>query len=187
MGTIDVITFLLSMLYIVLAIRNSVLCFFVAIIQCLLWTYLDFFKYLLIFDGLLQIFYIVMAVWGIFLWQKKETSQKELPITYLSQSLHLWVILGGSFLALVMAYGSTFLLNAEMRYLDAFTTIFSVLATFMLVHRKIDTWIYFVISDALYVYIYLKAGSEMLALVMIIYTLMAIIGFYSWKKKIEIS
>lgn len=183
MGAIDVITFVLSMLYIFLAIRNNVLCFFVAIIQCILWAYLSFFSYNLLFDGILQLFYIGIAMWGIYLWQKKDSGNKELNITYLSKGLHIWTIVGGTILAAFLAFSSEYFLFAQMRYLDAFTTVISVLATFMLVYRKIDNWIYFVIADALYVYIYIKAGSEMLALVMIIYSIMAVIGYVQWKKR----
>ena len=187
MGTIDIVTFLLSMLYILLAIRNNYLCFYVAIVQCTLWTYLDFFRYHLVFDGILQIFYIGMAVWGIILWHKKDENESNLPITFLNKHQHYWTIIGGGILAMVLAYGSEFMMEAEMRYLDAFTTIISILATFMLIFRKVDTWLYFVLADALYIYIYIQAESIMLALVMVIYTVMAIIGYIKWKKMMLLS
>jgi nicotinamide mononucleotide transporter len=182
MGTIDVITFVLSIIYILLAIKNNYLCFFVAIVQCTLWTYLDFCKYNLVFDGVLQLFYIVMAFWGILLWYKGGVKKDELPISNLAFNLHVWTILGGVLLAVGLAYGSEFFMDAKLRYLDSITTVLSILATFMLVQRKVDNWIYFIVADALYIYIYLKAGSLMLAIIMLIYTIMAIIGFLTWRK-----
>ena len=145
MGPIDLITFVLSLLYIYLAIRNNYWCFVVAIVQCSLWAYLDFFQYRLLFDGVLQIFYILMAIWGIYLWQAKDDDEaKVFPITYVGTTWNGISILIGLVLALCLAYGSTHFLEANMPYLDALTTIFAIIATIMLVHRKIDNWIYFV-------------------------------------------
>jgi len=182
MGAVDVITFFLSLVYIFLAIRNNYWCFIVAIAQCTLWAYLDFIQYQLIFDGLLQVFYILMALWGIYLWQFKK-EKEELPISYVGIKWNIISIFAGFGLALLLGYFSSFFLEANMRYLDSVTTLFAIIATFMLVLRKVDNWIYFIFVDAAYIYIYTKAGSPFLAGVMIIYTLMAIYGYYSWHQK----
>jgi nicotinamide mononucleotide transporter len=123
-----------------------------------------------------------MALWGIYLWQCKK-EKEELPISYVGVKWNIISIFAGFGLALLLGYFSSFFLEANMRYLDSVTTLFAIIATFMLVLRKVDNWIYFIFVDAAYIYIYTKAGSPFLAGVMIIYTLMAIYGYYSWHQK----
>ena len=50
--------------------------------------------------------------------------------------------------------------------MDAFTTIFSIIATFFLVRRKLDNWMYWVMIDAVYVYLYASRGAFLFALLM---------------------
>ena len=69
-------------------------------------------------------------------------------------------------------------------YLDAFTTVSSLIATYYMVRKKIDTWIIWFINDIFYVieYFTLPDQAIYLGILNIIWTLMAIASYINWKK-----
>ncbi len=181
MTPLDIIITILSLVYIFLAIRNNPMCFVVAIFQCGLWTYHDFVNLNLIFDGILQIFYIIMAIWGLITWRKSK-GKDPLKITSLSWQINVATIISGILISIFVAYLSGSFFSTQLPYLDATTTGFAIVATYLLIYRKIDNWIYFIIIDLTYVYIYIKADSLLLAGIMVVYSIMAVIGYYNWRK-----
>ena len=60
-----------------------------------------------------------------------------------------------------------------------------MLATYYLVKRKIECWIYFIIADAIYIYIYWAQGAKLFAGMMVVYTVMAAVGYWQWAKDIK--
>jgi nicotinamide mononucleotide transporter len=65
---------------------------------------------------------------------------------------------------------------------DSFTTALSITATWMLARKLIEHWILWVIVDGLSAGLYLYKGLYPTAILFIIYTVMAIVGWYQWKK-----
>jgi nicotinamide mononucleotide transporter len=76
--------------------------------------------------------------------------------------------------------------NQANPYLDAFTTIFSLMATFMVAKKVLENWIYWIIIDAFSVYLFASRGLYMTSVLFILYTLIAIFGYFSWKKQFNL-
>jgi nicotinamide mononucleotide transporter len=72
--------------------------------------------------------------------------------------------------------------DQSLPYLDAFTTVFSIGATFMVVRRVLENWFYWVIIDMVSVYLYYYKELNMTALMYSAYTVIAIFGYYKWLK-----
>ena len=58
----EIIATILSIIYIVLAVRNKSLCFVFGLLASLVWGYVSFYNYNLLFDALLQVFYVGMSI-----------------------------------------------------------------------------------------------------------------------------
>jgi nicotinamide mononucleotide transporter len=65
-------------------------------------------------------------------------------------------------------------------WLDAFTTVMSLIATVFLILWMPEAWILFLIIDVLAVYVYFKNKAPIVAISYILYTLNAIRGFGGW-------
>ena len=178
--TIDWIITLTAIIYLLLATRNNVWCWFWGIISCSIWAYSSFVNFQLYLDAALQLFYVVMGFVGIYQW-KYGNSKEELPISKLSRKDHLLWLSIGSVVAVLFGYFFAKLTPAAATYLDAFTTIFSIIATFFLVRRKLDNWMYWVIIDAVYVYLYASRGAFLFALLMVWYVYLAAKAYFNWK------
>ncbi len=180
--TSELLAVITGVIYVVLAARNNSWCWFWGIISAAFWTYAVGLIFGLYLDAFLQVFYIVMAVIGWWQWTKG-TEEEQLRITKLSRSEHLIILASGSVLALLFGYLFDEYTPAAATYLDAFTTIFSMAATFMVVQRKLENWLYWIVIDALYVYLYFTRGAYLFALLFVVYVVIAAIGYWRWKKE----
>lgn len=192
-GFLDWLALLTSLAYVWLAARDNNWCWLFAAVSTAVWAWQSFFEYNLVSDGLLQVFYFAMAGVGIWRWQKKgagdEKDQREehtnaLPILSMTTKEHLFTIFGGLAGGLLLGYFFSNTLVAAATYPDAITTVFSVITTFLLIGRRLENWLYWVVIDAVYVWIYAGTGAVLFAAMMVINIGMAVYGFIQWKKAI---
>ena len=90
MSILETIATLLSLIYIVLAVNNKSICFVFGLVASLVWGYVSMYSYNLLFDTILQIFYVGMSVYGLYLWRSSKDQSEELPITHMTAKDH-WI------------------------------------------------------------------------------------------------
>ncbi len=180
----ETLAVLLGVVYVVLAARGSRWCWPPGIVSCALWAWATFTLYNLWVDALLQLFYVAMGVWGWYHW-KPGGAADELPITTMRAADHLRVWGIGLPLALLFGWFFDTYTPAAATWLDAFTTVFAILTTWLVVEKKLENWLYWVLVDSLYVYLYARQGAWLFMLLMMAYTLIAISGWFRWRRLME--
>jgi nicotinamide mononucleotide transporter len=175
-----------AIIYVVLAARENIWCWFWGIISCSLWAYASFVFYNLWMDALLQLFYVLMAIVGWYQWRLGGNEANEVrPTTHLTVREHLLyalILIPATFL---FGYFFSEYTTAAATYPDAFTTILSVIATLVLVQKKLETWLYWVLADGLYVWLYARQGAYLFSFLMIIYVIIATEAYFRWKKHMK--
>ncbi len=190
-GPLDWFITITAIIYLALATRNNIWCWLFGAISCSAWAYQDIVKYSLYSDAALQGFYVIMAAVGWYRWkygkgrvsgEELHGQQNVLPISRMRLADHLWILLPGLVVGWLLGYfvGENF--PAAATYWDSFTTSFSVGATFLLLQRKLETWLYWIVIDVLYVGIYWSREAWFFAVIMIIYVFMAAWGYWNWRK-----
>lgn len=177
----------LSFAYVYLAAKNSVWCWPLAFLGSCLWAWEVWTAYDLVFDTALNVFYAAMAVVGLLRWARADEAGTSgaLPISRMRRTDHLALIAQGSLITFALFAGAmSYFPTAAMPALDAATTVFSVLATFLLIGRRLENWLYFLVVDLVYVYIYLERGSVIFAATFVIYAVMAVYGYRAWRKEL---
>jgi len=172
-----------AIFYVVLAARENIGGWVWGIISCSLWAYASFAFYDLWLDALLQIFYVAMGFAGLYRWKFGNKDQETLRITRMWWVHHLHVVLIGGLMAFFFGYFFDEYTPAAATYLDAFTTVFSVITTFILVQKKLENWLYWIVVDATYAYLYFSRGAYLFALLMVAYTIIAAIAFFNWRQR----
>ena len=125
-------------------------------------------------EAFLHLFYAGTAVWGWIHWLD------EPGFLTLTPQHHLFILLGGSLGVLATGYLLKRLTDATLPYLDAFTTVFSMAATILMVWAVPENWIYWVVIDAVSIALYLKRGMPITAALFVLYTALAINGYLEW-------
>lgn len=164
--------------YLVLVIRQNILCWAAALISVLLSLVL-FYEVTLYMESALQIFYAGMAVYGWQQWRRGGADNKGVSIRTWPLRVHALVL--GLVAALSAAFG-WFLsgTDAAFPYLDSFTTVAAVVATFMVAKKVLENWIYWFIIDSVSVYLYAARGLPLYAALFVFYLVLIVIGFRQW-------
>jgi len=180
----ELLAVFLSVAYLVLAIRENIWCWPAAFVSTLIYTWL-FWHVSLVMDSALNVYYMLMSVYGFYLWRsiadddKHETVVEIIswPINY-----HLYTIL--LIISLSIISGSILQQNtgAAWPYLDSFTTWASVITTYMVAKKILENWLYWVFIDVVAMALYIERGLYPTAMLFAIYLVMAVVGYITWRK-----
>ena len=177
---IECLAVLSSVIYVVLAAKENIWCWLAAFISVSLYTYICYTSQLYPETGL-QIFYLIMAIVGYLMWDNKDNRKiKEWTV-----SKHLFTIFIGTIITFLSGYYFTNFTDSVMPVTDSFTTVFSIIATYMLVKKVLGNWLYWIIIDIVSVYIYFNRDLHLTSLLFMIYSLIAISGYVTWIKRMK--
>jgi len=123
--------------------------------------------------------YLIMGVIGFILWKREDTS-KITKCSYLEKLIYCLIIAVFTFIVGYILSKT----NDPLPFLDAFTTTSSLVATYYMIRKKVDTWIIWFINDIFYAIEYFILPNQTLYLFIlnIIWTFLAIASYYNWKK-----
>ncbi|MBI1224400.1 MAG: hypothetical protein GC192_04105 [Bacteroidetes bacterium] len=173
-----------ALLYVWLAARESPWCWVSGIVSSGLWAWADFARYNLWLDGLLQAFYVLMGFIGLYTWLfAKQRNQAKLAIQRLSLRQHGLLWLAGGALTFALGFLFKKYTTTSFPYADSFITAFSIIATFLTIKKVLENWLYWVLFDTLAIFLFLAKDAVLVAVVMVVYTAMAIYGYLNWKKE----
>jgi nicotinamide mononucleotide transporter len=173
-----------SLLYVILITYKVLAAWIFAALSSVLYIYLCYSNRLYL-ESILQVFYFGMAIYGWFMWTSDDDT-KDVTVIQWPLKYHIYNILISGALMLLFGYIFDQYSNQANPYLDAFTTIFSLMATFMVAKKVLENWIYWIIIDAFSVYLFASRGLYMTSVLFILYTLIAIFGYFSWKKQFNL-
>jgi nicotinamide mononucleotide transporter len=125
-------------------------------------------------EAALQAFYVVMAGYGAWASSRAEdwTPQQW------SSTTHGGAIITAAITTVFVARGLKRHTRSTLPLLDAFTTVFSLLATWLMVHNHHANWAYWIAIDAVAIYLYAKRGLPFGAALYAIYLAMAVMGWF---------
>ena len=123
-----------------------------------------------------------MAVYGFILWRSGGEKGEELEVTQWSLKKNITLIISGLLIAVVLGYLSDIYTDAKFVYLDTFVMVFSVLATWMLANKVLETWIYWIVVDSAAIVLYWQSGYLATIVLFSLYVILAFYGYASWRK-----
>ena len=176
-----------SIAYAWLASRNNIWCWLFGILSPLLSMYALYFYFQLYAEVYLQVYYIGMAIYGFYTWKYGSAEHKEKAIEIWKMNQHIIIISIGFILTFILGYYLKNYTDAASTYLDSFTTIFAIIATFMTARRVLENWIYWIIIDSLSIYLYYDRGGYLFAFLFLAYTIIAFYGFIVWRNKYRLN
>ncbi|MGJ8686164.1 MAG: nicotinamide riboside transporter PnuC [Spongiibacteraceae bacterium] len=169
----------LALAYLVLAMKESILCWYAAFVSTLIYCFL-FWDVSLLMESALQIFYLVMAVYGWWQWRHHAGGKQDLAIHRWPLQTHLIVIAAVAALTVGFGYTLSESTSAAMPYLDSFTTWGAVVTTYMVTRKVLENWIYWIVIDGASVFLYIDRGLYLTALLFVLYVVLVVFGFLQW-------
>lgn len=180
-GLIEASAFALALGYVVLSIRQRPLAWPLMIAASALYGLL-FLASRLYGQALLQLVFIAIALWGWWQWTHGRKDDRPLGVTALRlpQRLLLVVTCGvaTALVALLLGRGT----DAASPWLDAFTTVGSLLAQLLTARKYTDAWIGWLVVNLVSVALFLQQQLLPTALLYAILAALSVAGWWTWRR-----
>ena len=184
MSVWEVVAVIFAIFYLLLAIRENVLCWLFAFLSTAIYTVL-FWDVSLLMDSALNVYYMAMAVYGWYQWTRGGTNGDDQPhalaVRSMSGRQHGLVISAIAFLSIISGYLLSEHSSAAWPYIDSFTTWASVITTYLVTRKYLQNWLYWIVIDAVSVPLYIDRGLNLTALLFAAYIVLATIGYLKWR------
>ena len=189
-ASIDIVLELIGILFGLLSVwyakKNTVWVYPTGMISTAIFVYL-LFKWALLGDMIINAYYFVMSVYGWYYWSKKEEEVIVHPITSTSKkevktALLLFV---ASIFFVFWVYHAFDKWKDWTAYVDTFTTAIFFVGMGLMARRKIEHWLFWIVGDIISIPLYFFKGLTLTSFQYIIFTLIAIYGYRSWKKILD--
>jgi nicotinamide mononucleotide transporter len=179
---LETVAVVLSIAYLLFAMKENSLCWYCAFFSTAIyvWIFGDVSLYM---ESALNIYYMLMAVYGWYQWQRGGQNHAGRKISRWSLSNHIIAIAAILIATVISGYLLTKNTDAQLPYLDSFTTWASVITTLMVARKIIENWLYWVVIDFASIFLYLDRGLDQTAGLFVLYIILAVAGYILWTKK----
>ena len=173
----------MNIISVVYAKQNNILVYPTGLIGTGIFVYI-LFNFSLLGDMIINGYFFLMSIYGWYYWSRKKDEVFINNVSRLEKKEYVQLI----FLALVSLLFIYFVYvqfdkwNSWTAYVDNITTAIFFVAMWLMAKRKIESWIFWIIGDLITVPLYFYKGLTISSLQYIIFTVLAILGYISWKK-----
>lgn len=181
MSVWEALAVVLGMIYLLLAVQENILCWYAAFFSTGISIYV-FWDVQLLMESALQVYYLGMAVYGWRQWKYGNREGAELPVSRWRLNTHLRVITAVLLVSVASGYLLAHNTDAAWPFLDSFTTWASVLTTWMVARKILENWIYWLVIDAVSIFLYLDRGLYLYSLLFMAYLVIVVFGFMQWNR-----
>lgn len=164
----------------------------IGIVNVVLFFFL-FYQVQLYPDMFLQLFFFVTNIMGWWRWthpKKFEEDRKhELKVSYMKARQFISVFflgLAGTFLFGSLAdnihelFPRVFPKPSAFPYLDSFVTVTSIITTFLMINKKIESWMLWILVDVIATYMYFIKGIRFVGVEYLAFCFIAAYGLWNW-------
>lgn len=176
----EIVAVVTAVLYLLLAIRRNIWCWFYAAVSTSIYVAL-FFGAKLYMESALNVFYFVMAIYGWYFWYAGGGSSGP-PVTRWPFHRHASAILVIVVLTLLFGYLLKEHTDAVFPFLDSLTTFAALWATFLVARKVLENWWYWLAIDSVSIVIYWVRDLPLTALLFVVYVVMIPFGLVAWTR-----
>ncbi len=166
--------------------KNSIWVYPTGMISTSIFVYL-LLKWTLLGDMLINAYYFMMSAYGWYYWSKKKEQVHAHPVTVIQakeykMGLVLFLV---SLIFIFWVYQVFDKWQDWTAYADTLTTAIFFVGMWFMARRKLEHWLFWIVGDIISVPLYFYKGLTLTSLQYVIFTIIAIYGYRSWKKILD--
>lgn len=195
MSYVELFGTILTLWSVWLIAKRRVLTWPVGIVSSFLYLVL-FYQIKLYSDTIEQIYYIITNIYGWWVWDKSPQDKGQVIGVHYSRPKRIgqWIVLTLVLSAIVgflmsrihLLLPAQFPEAASLPYLDALTTIMSFTATWLMIQKKVECWIYWILVDVIGIGLYFAKDVKFVALLYVVLLVLASNGFRLWHRLFKV-
>lgn len=186
-----------GLIYLYLEIRQKTAMWVLGFITSLVYVAV-FFRSKFYADMGLNIYYVVISVYGFLLWYGRSGNSVQnasvpssldapdgkafLEVRRVRLSLAFKLLLVSVLLFVVMGFVLDRYTDSPVPYYDALTTALSIVATWMLARKYLDHWFIWFFVNFISMSLYIWRGLYPTSVLFFFYGVMSVVGYLQWKK-----
>ncbi len=177
-GISEWVAIVCTLLYNYLLTRQKIACWFFGIVSSVAGSIL-FIENNLWGQFVLYVFYALMGVYGWWYWYTGSNHNR--PVIKWKNSTQVKVFTAGVFFTIItLLLYKKMLPHAANAEMDIIITVFSFIATFKESRKVLSGWIYWIILNALSIWLYASSHLNGLAVLSGLYFILSVVGYKSW-------
>lgn len=195
---LEAIAAVFGLLSVFFSIKKNILVYPTGIISTVIYVYI-LFIFGLFGDLMINFYYTVMSIYGWVLWSKSSEDNIHIEVANATKkewvySLLLFIL--SIVLVSIVYYYKPFINNKFSmegisldfshldwaNKLDIITTAIFLVGMWLMAKRRIENWIFWILGDFISVPMYLYKGLGITSVQYLIFTVLAILGYLSWRK-----
>lgn len=181
MSWIEIAAVVFGFLCVVLTIRQNIWCWPTGLVQVVLYIVI-FYEVRLYSDLILHVIYVGLSLYGWYHWLHGGRDHGALVVTRLSpgaRALWVGVVLLGT---LGWGYGMATCTDAALPYGDAFTTVASLAAQWLMARKRLESWLFWIAVDVVAIGIYWVKDLQLTAGLYAAFLVLAVLGLFEWRR-----
>ncbi|MDR1645638.1 MAG: nicotinamide riboside transporter PnuC [Tannerellaceae bacterium] len=177
-----------GLIYLFLEIKQHRAMWIVGILSSLVYVYVFFVSKVYAMMGL-NLYNVIISVYGLCQWGllKRRTdggmAQDVIVYRHLRWKLAVVIFVALLLINLLVYHILKHYTDSPVPVADAIVTTIGIVATWMLARRIIEHWIFWIVADVLSVGMYYTLKLYPTMFLYFCYTVLAFVGYYTWKKK----
>jgi nicotinamide mononucleotide transporter len=181
MSELEWVAAALGVINVALVVRRSVWNYPFGLAMVALYFFV-FFEARLYSDALLQIFFLVVQVYGWVNWVKARNATGDVPVGWLTSRERIGWILGTALASLVWGLGMARYTNAAAPIIDAFIAGASISAQILMARRRIENWVAWILVDIVAVGLYFSRDLYPTSALYLLFLLLSVAGLIGWRR-----
>ncbi|WP_185862416.1 nicotinamide riboside transporter PnuC [Blattabacterium cuenoti] len=165
--------------------KNNIWVYPIGIVSTIIYSYLTFITSIY-GDFIINLYYTGMSFYGWYIWlYKKDKKDKKKPITFCNKKDYFYTTILFLFTCIfsIIVYIFYGKLQSYYDWMDVFTTGIYFSGMYQMAIKKVENWIFWIVGNIISVPLYFFKGFILTGILFIILVLLAIVGFFIWKKK----
>ena len=190
MSWVELIATIAGVIAVWLSAREHITSWPVGIVN-IIFSFFLFFKTGFYSDAFLQIFFFVTNIYGWYLWSKRDVKTAEFAIKVSFLPRKRQVLTAVCIIVAALAFGSVvnrlhawypsvFPVEAAFPYADSLVMMMSIAGNILLMSKKIESWILWVLVDILAPILYFQKGIYLITIEYIVFLALAIFALWNW-------
>ena len=168
---------------VIYAKRNSILVYPTGLIGTGIFVYI-LYNIGLLGDMIINFYFVLMSIYGWYYWSQKKDGETLHNVSRTSIKEYYFILILGitSLLSIYLVYNFYDKWDSWTAYVDTITTAIFFVAMYLMARRKVESWIFWIIGDLITIPLYFYKGLTISSIQYLIFLILAILGYISWKK-----
>ena len=183
---LELFAVIMNITSVVYAKRNNILVYPTGLIGTGIFVFI-LLNFSLLGDTIINAYFFSMSIYGWYFWSRKkdEVFINQVSTINRNEIKYLFILAFSSLISIYFVYDYFDKWNNWTAYVDNITTAIFFVAMWLMARRKIESWIFWIIGDLITVPLYFYKGLTISSIQYIIFLILAVLGYISWKKILD--